>query len=97
MNKCLRIGLHFVYATGLLLILVFSGSKYEWITDIDPSIAPSSIEGGSGSRFVFQVSVFAIVVAVQLIIAYNAKKTAEKLISGLLVFGAVLVFSACSL
>jgi hypothetical protein len=94
MNKYWRIGLHATYAVGLLLIIIFSGNKYDWMADVDPSISPGAIEDGSGNRVVFLGVVLTVVVVAQLLVSIKAKKPTERLISGLLVFAAILAFVA---
>lgn len=94
MNKYLRICLHAIYAFGLILILVVSGGKYDWMGDVDPSISPGSIEDGSGNRAVVLGIVLAVVVLAQLIVAIKAHKPAERLMAGLLVLAAILAFMA---
>ena len=92
MNKYLRIGLHAIYAFGLLLIIAFSGGKYEWMADVDPSISPGAIEDASNNRVVFLGVVLTVVIVAQLIVAIKANKPSERLISALLVFVAILAF-----
>ena len=92
MSNYLRVGLHAIYAFGLLLIFAFSGSKYDWMADVDPSISYGSIEDASGNRVVFLGVVLAVVVAAQLIVAIKAKRATERLISGLLILVAILAF-----
>ena len=93
MNKYLRIGLHALSVVGLLLIFIFSGSKYDWMTSVDTSLPPDAIEDGSGNRIVFLGVVLAVVVVAQLIVAIKTRKSTERLISGLLVLAAaILVF-----
>lgn len=92
MNKLLRIVLHTVYAFGLLLIILFSGSKYDWMTEMDPSIQAGAIEDGSGNRAVFSGLLLAFIIAAQLVIAVKTKKKWEKLVSGFLVLLAILVW-----
>jgi len=92
MNKYLRIGLHAIYAFGLLLILIFSGNKLDWMADFDPSISSGAIEDGAGNRTVFLCVVLAVAILAQLIVAITANKPTERLISGLLVLVAILAF-----
>ena len=92
MNKLLRILLHIIYSLGLLLILIFSGSKYGGISGTDPSISASDIEDISGNRTVFLGVVLAVVIAAELILAIKARKTTERLVPGLLVLVAILAF-----
>lgn len=94
MNKYLRIGLHSIYAFGLLLIIVFSGGKYDWMADVDSSIPPGAIEDGSDNRVVFLGLVLTVVIVAQLIVAIKANKPTERLISALLAFVAILAFVA---
>lgn len=94
MNRYVRLALHAIYAAGLLLIIAFSGSKYGWMADVDPSISVDAIEDGSGNRAVFSVTVLVVAIAAEVIVAIRAKTTMESLISGLLVLVAILAFAA---
>lgn len=92
MNKLLRIGLHAVYAFGLLLIILLSGSKYDWMTEMDPSIQAGAIEDGSGNSAVFSGLLLVFIIAAQLVVAVKTKKIWEKWVSGFLVLLAILVW-----
>ncbi len=91
MNKLLRVGLHTVYVFGLLLIILLSGGKYDWMTEMDPSIPAGAIEDGSGNSAVFSGLLLAFIIAAQLIIAVKTKRKWEKWVSGFLVLLAILV------
>ncbi len=78
MNKLLHIGLHAVYAFGVLLIILFSGSKYAWMTEMAPSIPANTIADGSGNSAVFSGLILACIIAAQLVIAVKTKRKWEK-------------------
>ena len=90
MNKYLRITLNTIYAVGLLLLVLFSGSKYDWMNDMDPSMA--QIEDGSGNRAIFLALVFAVVLLTQLIVVIKAAKASEKAIACLLTLVGILAY-----
>ncbi len=92
MNSVLRICLHAIYAVGLLLLVAFSGSKYDWLTDVDPSVVTGAIEDGSGNRAVISGVLVVLVVLAQLIIAIGTKSTVERIVSVSLILLAVLVY-----
>lgn len=94
MNMYLRTTLHAIYAMGLLLIVSLSGSKYDWMSDIDPSITSSAIEDGSGNRAVLLGVILAIVVLAELTVAFRAKKSPERVAAAALVIVAIAIFVA---
>ena len=93
-HKYVWVGLHAVYAFGLLLIFVFSGSKYDWMADSDPLISLGANEDASGNRAVFLTLVLVTIVVAQSIAAFNACKPRERLISMLLMVVAAFAFLA---
>lgn len=92
MAKLLRYSLHTIYALGLLLLFLFAGNKYDWMSDLEPSVAGAGIEDGSGNRAVFLGVLLAVAITVELIVALWAKRTSERMISGLLVLLAIVAF-----
>lgn len=91
MNKLLRAGLYTVYAIGLLLIALTAGSKYDWMTEMDPSIPSGAIEDGSG-RSIFSGLLLGIVILIQTVLMATTKNKAEKLMSVTLMALAVVVW-----
>lgn len=93
MNKYLRTSLHAVYAFGLILIVSLSGSKYDWMANIDPTIDTAAIEDSSGNRAVFLGVVLAVAILAEAVVAFWTKKTSERLIAAGLVLVAVLAYA----
>lgn len=92
MNKTIRISLYVIYVLGLLMILIFSGSKYDWISDIDPSIASDAIEDNSNNRFVFLMLVLFAAVLTQVIVFIKFADLPGKLLSLMLIIIAFVAF-----
>lgn len=78
MSKYLRAGLHAIYAFGLLLIVSLAGGKYDWMADVDPTIAPGAIEDGSGDRAVFLGVVLAVAIAAEFVVALRVRSVFER-------------------
>jgi hypothetical protein len=81
MNNTLRIILHAVYACGLFLLFLLSGSKYDWMVDMDPSIAIESIKDEGNNRGLVLTIVVTLIVVIQLIIAIKTSNTLERIIA----------------
>mgnify|MGYP005980721463 CR=1 len=79
MHKYKRIGLYAMYALGLFLILIFSGDKYDWMSDFDSSISPGAIEDSSGNRFIFIVLMLCVTLLIQLFFLITSKKLTGRL------------------
>ena len=76
---------------SLLLMFVFSESKYEWMADIDPSAPPASIELASDNRSIFLVLLLVIAIASQLVILIKSSQTKDKLISTSLILTIIII------
>lgn len=92
MNKAIRISLYVLYVLGLLMILIFSGSKYDWISDVDPTIASGAIEDDSNNRFVFLILVLFVTILTQLVVFIKSADLPGKLLSLTLTTMAFVVF-----
>lgn len=44
MQRLVRLAILAIYATAVLGILLLGGSKYDWMAEVDPAFAASSIE-----------------------------------------------------
>lgn len=92
MNKTIRISLYVIYVLGLLIMLIFSGSKYDWISDIAPSITSAAIEDNSNNRFVFLTLVLFAAVLTQVILFFKSADLPGKRLSLILIIIALVTF-----
>lgn len=92
MTRTLRIVLYTVSAVCLLLLFMFSGSKYGWMEQIEPSLASSSIANDANNRGLFSTVVMSLLVVVQIAIAIKAPKAIERLVAVLLLVAAMFIY-----
>lgn len=92
MKKGMCIFLYTIYTLGLMIMLVFSGSKYDWMSDVDPSIASGMIEDSAGNRTVFLGLVLFVALLTQVLFFINNKKMAKRVLSVLFIIMAFFVF-----
>jgi hypothetical protein len=81
-----------IYLVGLALFFLFSGSKYDWMTDVDPSVSSKLIQEGSDNRLIVVSIVLFVMLFTQFLLLLIAKKKFEKIISAVLMIFAVLAF-----
>jgi len=94
MSKFLLTALHAIYAFGLLFIVSLGGSKYDWMPDVDPTIATGAIEDGSGNRGAFLGVTLVVAILAEFVVVLKARSALERasaMVLILVAIGAVLV------
>lgn len=74
MKKLLRMCGYLLYACGMSVLLILPTNKYDWMSDVAPSISPALIEDPSNNRFVLTVFILAIIVIIQVMLAVKSKR-----------------------
>ena len=92
MNKVILIGLYGIYALDVSLMLLFSGSKYDWMSDIDPAVVSGTIEDNVGDRFIFLSLILFLITLIQIFFFIKSKKLTGKFLSVLWMIVAIIVF-----
>lgn len=95
MNKGILIGLYGIYALGVSLMLLFSGSKYDWMSDVDPAVVSGTIEDNAGDRYIFLILILILflIISIQIFLFIKSKKLTGKFLSVLWMVVAIVVFS----
>jgi hypothetical protein len=96
MRLATKIGVHLLYAVGLIVFVTLSGNKFSWMQELDSSIRPSPIDDAIGSRAIFTFLLLATIVATQLGLILMAVNKSEKLVSLVLSLVAISVWLATS-
>jgi hypothetical protein len=89
MREYLRAGLHAIYAFGLLLIVSLAGSKYDWMPEVDPTIATGAIEDGSGNRGAFLGVTLAVAILAESVVVLKARSALERASAMVLILVAI--------
>ena len=92
MNKYWRTGLYLTYLAGIVLLMLFSGSKYEGMSEVDPGVSPSLIEHSSDNRMLFRILVLIVITGAQGIIVMKSVSLCERILSLILMVLALLLF-----
>lgn len=92
MNKGILIGLYGIYALGVSLMLLFSGSKYDWVSDIDPAVVSGTIEDNAGNRYIFLILILFLIISIQIFLFIKSKKLTGRFLSVLWMVVAIVVF-----
>ncbi|UYU31525.1 hypothetical protein [Siccibacter colletis] len=91
MNKYWRTGIYLTYLAGIVLLMLFSGSKYEWMSEVDPGVSPSLIAQDSDNRMLFRILILIVITGAQLIIMLKSLLLPERTLSLILVVLALIL------
>lgn len=78
MMRLLKILLNAMFVLCCTLVLLIPRSKYDWLQDIDPSVATNRFEDVSGNRWITVAILLLLAIAAQLILLLKAKTKLEK-------------------
>lgn len=92
MKRLLPLGAHVVSVLGLLLMATLTSNKYEWMSEMDPSIPANAIDT-SGNSTLAAGLLLAFVIVTQLILAIKSRKISTRLWSGTLILLAIAVWA----
>ncbi|MGS14023.1 hypothetical protein D9J65_23375 [Escherichia coli] len=68
MRKIIQISGWLLFIMGLVTIMLFSGSEYQWMQDMDPPI--TALPQGNGNRDVIRKLIYSISVAIQIVLYF---------------------------
>jgi len=71
--------------------MLFSGSKYEWMSEVEPGVSPSLIEQDSDNRMLFRILVLMVITGAQLMIILKSVLLPERILSLILVVLALIL------
>lgn len=92
MKSLAKVAAHFLYACGLVVFMVLSGNKYDWMQEMDPSIGTIPVDESLGDRLIFTFLLLIVIVATQLAIAIKAVHKTERATSIILALVAISVW-----
>lgn len=88
MLRLVRLATLAIYAIAVLGILVLGGSKYDWMTEVDPAFGASSIET-NGSRNLVATLLFLAALSAMAALAAIGKTRGERILPLVLTLVAV--------
>jgi hypothetical protein len=88
MQRMVRLATLAIYAIAVLAILVLCGSKYDWMAEVDPTFAASSIET-DGSRHLVATLLLLAALSAMLALAAMSKTRGKRIVPLVLSFMAV--------
>lgn len=88
----IRYGLYAAYGYLLLLLIAIQGGKYDWMSDMDPSIQPGDIVDDSGDRATVKGLLLAGMILVQAIMLGVAQRRHERKFAFFLMAVAVVTY-----
>lgn len=88
----IRYGLYAAYGYLLLLLIAIQGGKYDWMSDMDPSIQPGDIVDDSGDRATVKVMIVVCMVLLQAVILGIAQRRHERKLALFLMAVAVVTY-----
>lgn len=86
-----KIFTHLLFACGMLVFMIMPGNKYEWMQEMDSSIASLPADN-SGNRAIFMLLLLAAIIATQLGIISSSSNKREKRTSLALIAAATSVY-----
>lgn len=93
MKPLSRLAATTVYAIALLGIWLLGGSKYDWMSDIDPAFADATIET-DGSRDVAAAALVVVALCATALLARSGKERGNRATPLILSLLAILVYVA---
>ena len=93
MKLLARVVAHLLFVCGLLVFIALPGNKYNWMQEMDPSIAIAPVDDASGNRAIFAFLLLIVIVATQLAIAIKTANRTERVVSIILVLVAISIWS----
>ncbi|MER0125213.1 hypothetical protein [Franconibacter daqui] len=91
MKNKFRLLLWLIYLLGLLFLFLFSGNKYAWMAEIDPSVSLDSIQDNSDNNM-FAFLILCALIGVQ-VLAFVLEKGIRKVIPALIALITALVYA----
>jgi len=91
MKNKFRLLLWLIYLLGLLFLFLFSGNKYAWMAEIDPSVSLDSIQNNSDNNM-FAFLILCALIGVQ-VLAFVLEKGIRKVIPALIALITALVYA----
>ncbi|GGD23626.1 hypothetical protein GCM10011513_21420 [Franconibacter daqui] len=91
MKNKFRLLLWLIYLLGLLFLFLFSGNKYAWMAEIDPSVSLDSIQNNSDNNM-FAFLILCALIGVQVLV-FVLEKGMRKVIPALIALITVLVYA----
>ncbi|KMV34596.1 hypothetical protein ACP26E_03415 [Franconibacter pulveris 601] len=91
MKNKFRLLLWLIYLLGLLFLFLFSGNKYAWMAEIDPSVSLDSIQNNSDNNM-FAFFMLCALIGVQVLV-FVLEKGMRKVIPALIALFTVLVYA----
>lgn len=91
MKNKFRLLLWLIYLLGLLFLFLFSGSKYAWMAEIDPSLSLDSIQDNSDNNM-FAFLILCALIGVQVLV-FVIEKGMRKVIPALIALFTLLVYA----
>ncbi|MEB5922017.1 hypothetical protein [Franconibacter daqui] len=91
MKNKFRLLLWLIYLLGLLFLFLFSGNKYAWMAEIDPSVSLDSIQDNSDNNM-FAFLILCALIGVQVLV-FVLEKGMRKVIPALIALITVLVYA----
>ena len=88
----IRYGLYAAYGYMLMLLIAVQGGKYDWMSDMDPSIQPGDIVDDSGDRATMKGILLVGMILVQAIMLGVAQRRHERKFALLLMAVAVVTY-----
>lgn len=88
MNRGRRIGRIVVHALALvatLLCLLLPKSRYDWVSDIDSTIRPDDLVGGTDDSALVIGAIVVLAIAVEVVAIVTAKSRKEGIVPALLI------------
>ncbi len=90
MRKILKKFIFISYAFGMVVMVAFSGNKYDWMKDENSlAVIPRQLEEGFSNRQIFTFSVLLFLVSLQVILFLSSVNSSEKYYS--VVFSALAI------
>lgn len=72
---------YLTFMLGMLVLILFPGSPYSWVQDMDPTIPLSAFEDQSGDRLIFVTLVWICVIAFQIPLFIRAREKWHRVIA----------------
>ncbi|WP_338463958.1 hypothetical protein [Franconibacter daqui] len=91
MKNKFRLLLWLIYLLGLLFLFLFSGNKYAWMAEIDPSVSLDSIQDNSDNNM-FAFLILCALIGVQVLV-FVLENGMRKVIPALIALFTALVYA----
>ncbi|MEX9251770.1 hypothetical protein [Pseudenterobacter timonensis] len=69
-----------LFIVGLLIMISLSGSEYQWMRDMDPTI--TTLPQDNGNRAIVRGFIFSILMIIQLILCFSSSFRTGRIFSG---------------